>query len=84
MDGGGGCEVKGKMLTGKELLLRAIRNEVISRPVWVPFVGVHGAKIIGVSADEFLQSADLIVRGLTKACELYQPDGLPVVFDLQM
>jgi uroporphyrinogen decarboxylase len=78
------CEVKGKMLTGKDLLLKAIRNEVIPRPAWVPFVGVHGAKIIGASADEYLQSTDLIVRGLKKAVELYHPDGLPIVFDLQM
>ncbi len=77
------CEVK-KTMTGRELLLKAIRNQVTSRPVWVPFVGVHGAKIIGVSAEDYLKSADLIVKGLKKAYELYKPDGLPIVFDLQM
>ena len=78
------CEVKGKVMTGRELLLRAIRNQVTPRPAWVPFVGVHGASLIGVSADDYLNSADLIVKGLKKAYELYQPDGLPIVFDLQM
>ncbi len=77
------CELK-KALTGRDLVLKALRNEVTPRPTWVPFVGVHGAKIIGARAADYLQSADLLVEGLTKACELYQPDGLPVVFDLQM
>ncbi len=78
------CEITGKTLTGRELLLRAIRNEVTPRPAWVPFVGVHGAKIIGKPADEYLKSADLLVAGLKKANELYKPDGLPITFDLQM
>ncbi|MBI5819013.1 MAG: uroporphyrinogen decarboxylase family protein [Verrucomicrobia bacterium] len=68
----------------RELLLKALRNETTPRPAWVPFVGVHGGKLIGKSAREYLQSSDLIVQGLKKACELYQPDGLPVVFDLQL
>jgi len=68
----------------RELLLKALRNESTPRPAWVPFVGVHGGKLIGKTAREYLQSSDLIVQGLKKACELYQPDGLPVVFDLQL
>jgi MtaA/CmuA family methyltransferase len=78
------CEVKGKAMTGRDLLLRAIRNEVIPRPAWVPFVGAHGASLIGVGAEEYLKDAGLIVKGLKKAYDLYQPDGLPIVFDLQM
>ena len=68
----------------RELLLKAIRNETTPRPAWVPFVGVHGAKLIGKTAREYLQSRELIVAGLRRANELYQPDGLPVVFDLQL
>ena len=68
----------------RELLLKALRNETTPRPAWVPFVGVHGGKLIGKSAREYLQSSGLIVQGLKKACELYKPDGLPVVFDLQL
>lgn len=71
-------------MTGKELLLCALRGQPTPRPAWLPYVGVHGGKLIGVSAQDYLQSADLIVQGLTKAKELYQPDGLPIVFDLQM
>jgi len=71
-------------VNGKKLLLQAMRNQPTPRPAWVPFVGVHGAKIIGATAQAYFRSADLIVKGLTKACELYRPDGLPVVFDLQL
>lgn len=72
------------MTSNKELLLSALRNEATPRPAWMPFVGAHGAKIIGSSAEAYFQSAEQIVRGLRKAHELYKPDGLPIVFDLQM
>jgi uroporphyrinogen decarboxylase len=71
-------------MNGKELLFDALDGKQTSRPAWVPFVGCHGGKLIERSATEYLQSADLLVEGLTKACELYRPDGLPVMFDLQV
>lgn len=71
-------------INGRDLLLSALRNEITPRPAWVPFVGVHGGKLMGVSAAEYLKSADLIVAGAEKAVSLYRPDGLPVVFDLQI
>ena len=71
-------------MNGKELLLKAIKNELTPRPAWLPFVGVHGAKIIGKTATEYLKSTSIIVQGLKKAKELYKPDGLPIVFDLQL
>lgn len=71
-------------MKGKSLLLQALKNGSTPRPAWVPFVGVHGGKIIGSTAQEYLRSADLMQCGLLKACELYQPDGLPIVFDLQI
>ncbi len=72
------------MITGKELVFAALRRETVSRAPWVPFVGVHGAYLLGVSSTDFLKSADLIVQGQTRAAELYRPDGLPIVFDLQL
>ncbi len=72
------------MMNGKELLLSALRNEETSRPAWVPFVGCHGGFLIEKTATEYLQSAELIVEGIKKANELYRPDGLPVMFDLQV
>lgn len=71
-------------MTRRELLLSALRNEQTPRPAWVPFVGCHGAYLIGRTATEYLHSPELIVDGLTKARELYDPDGLPIVFDVQM
>ncbi|MCX7826053.1 MAG: uroporphyrinogen decarboxylase family protein [Verrucomicrobiae bacterium] len=68
----------------RDLLLKALRNEPTPRPAWVPFVGVHGAKLIGKTARDYLRSSELIVAGLRRANELYLPDGLPVVFDLQL
>jgi uroporphyrinogen decarboxylase len=71
-------------MTGKELLLEAMRGGETPRPAWLPFVGCHGGKLIGKSAAEYLRSADLLVEGLKKAHELYRPDGLPITFDLQL
>jgi len=71
-------------ICGKEVLLQAIHNHRTTRPAWVPFVGCHGGALIGVHADDYLRSAELITQGLLAADELYRPDGLPVTFDLQM
>lgn len=71
-------------MLGKEVLFKALRNEPTARPAWVPFVGVHGGKLIGLDASAYLQSPDAIVEGQSRAADLYKPDGLPVVFDLQM
>lgn len=71
-------------MNGKQILLSAIQGETTPRAAWLPFVGVHGGKLIDATATEYLQSAELIVKGLRKARELYRPDGLPIVFDLQI
>ncbi len=72
------------MLSGKELILSAIGCEEVERVPWVPFCGVHAGKLIGVGATDFLHSSDNIVKGIGRAVELYRPDGIPVVFDLQV
>lgn len=54
------------------------------RAPWVPFVGIHGAYLIGTDATNYLTSADQMVEGISKAVEMYHPDGIPVVFDLQL
>ena len=64
----------------RDILLAAIRNQQTPRAAWVPFVGVHGAKLIHKTATEYLQSADLIVQGLKRANEIYRPAGLPIAF----
>lgn len=71
-------------LTGKKLLLDALQGKPVDRLPWVPFVGAHGGALQGVDATAYLQSADHIVRGLELAAAKYRPDGLPVIFDLQI
>jgi uroporphyrinogen decarboxylase len=71
-------------MTGKELVLAAIEGKKVERIPWVPFCGVHTGHLLGMDAEEYLKSVDNIVAGLSKAVELYQPDGLPVIFDLQV
>ncbi|NQU42683.1 thioredoxin family protein [bacterium] len=73
-----------KILTGRDRVKRAMRCEGVDRAPWVPFVGSHGGSLLGVTAEEYLKSEDLIVRGVQAAIERYQPDGIPVVFDLQV
>ncbi len=68
----------------KELLFSALKNKNTCRNPWVPFVGCHGGSLIGKSAASYLQDEDLIVRGVSRAVELYKPDGIPVLFDLQI
>jgi uroporphyrinogen decarboxylase len=71
-------------MTGRDLLLKALRAQPTERIPWVPFVGVHGGSFNGVDAEAYLKDPDAIVSGLQAAVDRYQPDGLPVVFDLQL
>jgi len=61
-----------------------MRLEEVERIPWVPFVGAHAGELLGMTATEFLTSADKIVEGVNKAIQLYNPDGIPVAFDLQI
>jgi len=69
---------------GLSLIQKAFQLEPVERTPWVPFVGVHGGYLIGVDAEQYLKSAPNMIAGLTKAIELYKPDGIPVSFDLQL
>ncbi|MCK5703883.1 MAG: thioredoxin family protein [Cyclobacteriaceae bacterium] len=71
-------------MTGRELIKKAIRLEEVDRIPWAPFVGVHGGNLIGVTATKYLQSEELLFKGVSKAIEEYKPDGIPVNFDLQI
>ncbi len=71
-------------MTGKELIKEAFALKEPERIPWIPFVGCHGGNLIKKKADEYLKSSDLMIRGLSKAIELYNPDGIPVAFDLQI
>lgn len=71
-------------MTGKERVMKAFARQAVDRVPWVPFVGCHAGALLGISAKEYLQSEKLMVDGISKAIELYRPDGIPVSFDLQI
>lgn len=71
-------------MTGKQRIRNAFRCEPVDRVPWVPFVGSHGGALLGTGADEYLKSPQAIAEGVRKAVELYRPDGIPVMFDLQV
>lgn len=71
-------------MKGLKLISKAMRLEEVSRIPWVPFVGSHAGELLGLTATDFLKSTDSIVNGVNRAIELYNPDGIPVAFDLQI
>ncbi len=68
----------------KELLFATLKNEVTKRAPWVPFAGVHAGALIGANATEVLTNEETLVKALLEVNRLYKPDGMPVMFDLQI
>ncbi len=71
-------------LIKKDLLLAALSHEDIPAVPWVPFAGVHAGKLTGYDAKEVLTDPDKMVESLLSVNSQYDPDGQPVVFDLQI
>ncbi len=71
-------------MTGKENLLKVLRGGESERVPWVPFVGVHSAKLLGVSLEDFFYDSDLIAKGVVNSAKLYKADAIPLAFDLQL
>jgi uroporphyrinogen decarboxylase len=71
-------------LSGKELLLATLRHEQVPSIPWVPFAGVHAGKLRGYSALEVLQDEHKLLEALLAVNQVYDPDGQPVIFDLQV
>ncbi|MGM0376830.1 MAG: uroporphyrinogen decarboxylase family protein [Bacteroidota bacterium] len=71
-------------MNGLPLLKKTFTLQPTNRAPWVPFVGIHGGHLVGVDAGDYLKSSENIVNGISKAIDLYKPDGIPVVFDLQI
>ena len=74
----------GDKQAGVALIKKAFSREKVERIPWVPFVGVHAARLLGIGSTEYLKSTGHIIDGVSKAIELYNPDGIPVIFDLQV
>ena len=71
-------------LSGKQLVHAVLRHEPVPAIPWVPFAGVHAGKLKGYSAREVLQDENKLLESLLEVNRIYQPDGQPVIFDLQV
>ncbi len=70
---------------GKELIMKVLNHEDTNRQIpWVPFAGVHAGKLKGYTGKEILTEADKLIDCLREVHKLYEPDGMPIVFDLQI
>lgn len=70
--------------SGKELLLSTLRHETLPSIPWVPFAGVHAGKLRGFNAIELLQDSNKLIEALLAVNSIYDPDGQPIIFDLQV
>jgi uroporphyrinogen decarboxylase len=70
--------------TGKSLLFSTLNHEKTQAVPWVPFAGVHAGKLRGFSAIELLTDSNKLFESLVAVNQVYDPDGQPVIFDLQV
>lgn len=70
--------------SGKSRLLQSLKHEPTSAIPWVPFAGVHAGKLKDHTAIEVLTDGDKLLESLLEVNRLYDPDGQPVLFDLQV
>jgi len=73
-----------KASSGKQLLFNVLKGEPTDAIPWVPFAGVHAGKLKGHSAREVLLDGEKLLESLLEVNHLYDPDGMPVLFDLQV
>ena len=69
---------------GKDLVIKALNHEKTDRVPWVPFAGVHAGKLKGYTGKDILTDTDKLVESILEVNKLYMPDGMPVMFDLQV
>lgn len=71
-------------ITGKKIIFDVFNHKKTSRIPWIPYTGIQVGSLIGVTAEKLLKSEELLIESLLKAHEIYGPDGMPVIFDLQI
>lgn len=69
---------------GKDLILKTLRHEQVDEVPWVPFAGVHAGFLKGYTAREVLNDGDKLFESLMEVHKIYAPDGMPIMFDLQI
>lgn len=71
-------------MTGKDLIHATFRHEGTESIPWVPFAGVHAGKLKGYTAKEVSSDEEKLLESLLEVDRVYHPDGMPVMFDLQI
>lgn len=71
-------------MSSKQVLFDTLSHKQAERLPWVPFVGVHAGKLVGFDATEMLTDEEKIIKGIDEAIKLFNPDGMPILFDLQI
>ncbi len=68
----------------RDRLIRALRGESVAQTPWLPHIGTHAAQLLGVSAERYLQDAELLIRGALLCADRYHCDGIPLLDDPSM
>jgi uroporphyrinogen decarboxylase len=68
----------------KDRLMRALHGEHVAQIPWLPHIGTHAAQLLDVSAQRYLQEADLLARGALLCADRYRCDGIPLLDDPTM
>ncbi|ADQ14465.1 uroporphyrinogen decarboxylase family protein [Halanaerobium hydrogeniformans] len=71
-------------MNGKELIFQVFESGKGDRLPWVPFAGVHAGKLKNYTAREVLEDEEKLFESLLEVNKIYQPDGQPILFDLQV
>ena len=71
-------------MNGKERVFTVLNHQTPDTVPWVPFAGVHAGQLKGHNAREVLTDGSKLLESLLEVNRLYDPDGQPVVFDLQI
>lgn len=70
---------------GKELVMKVLNHEDTQGQIpWIPFAGVHAGKLKGYTGKEVLTDSGKLIDCLREVHKIYEPDGMPIVFDLQL
>ncbi len=69
---------------GKDLVTKTLKHEKVDSVPWVPFAGVHAGKLKDYNARDVLTNGDKLYESIIEVFKTYKPDGLPILFDLQV
>jgi len=71
-------------MTGKQRIENLFNKKETDRIPWIPFAGIHAGKLIGAKPKAVLTESDVLVEALKEVKKVYNPDAMPIHFDLQV